>query len=160
MNLARRGGNTSVVIFGALLFWAGKGIVMLAARVIITVGALVFGGLVPVLEITETHVFNQHWPGHARLHEVWQLGTNTALAVFCLWLVWVKREVQLAGLLGLFVTGGFLLSFFLMPGYGGSMKHVDGSELLLLGLNGGLVIYGILSLLFLFLIFRPLRMVS
>jgi hypothetical protein len=45
--------------------------------------------------------------------------------------------------------GGFLLAFFLKDGYGGSMKYLDGSEKTILGINIGILGFGIA---FLFLI--------
>lgn len=45
--------------------------------------------------------------------------------------------------------GGFLLAFFLKDGYGGSMKYLDGSEKSVLGVNIGILGFGIA---FLFLV--------
>lgn len=56
-------------------------------RLLTTSGLLVPLILLPVLEVTDTHVFNPTWPPHARLHEVWQLTTNVGIALVALWLV-------------------------------------------------------------------------
>lgn len=109
--------------------------------------------VVPFLDINETHVWNPDWTPHVRIHEVWQLITNSSIGVLCLWLVWYKKEVQLSSLLSLIVTGGFLLAFFLKDGYGGSMKYLDGSEKTVLGINIGVLGFGIA---FLFLILSHL----
>ena len=42
-------------------------------RIVVTGYAAVFLVLIPVLEISDTHLLNEDWPGHARLHEAWQL---------------------------------------------------------------------------------------
>nr|WP_246890062.1 hypothetical protein [Pseudomonas chlororaphis] len=107
----------------------------------VTIGIIFYAVVVPVLEINETHVFNPAWEPHARLHEVWQLFTNTAIGVFSLWLVWLKGNLRLSSLLTLFVTGGFLLAYWLRQSYGGSMVLTDGSEKLILGVNLGLFAY-------------------
>ena len=60
-----------------------------------------------------------------------------------MWLVWYKKEVQLSSLLSLIVTGGFLFAFFLKDEYGGSMKYLDGSEKTVLGINIGVLGFGI-----------------
>jgi hypothetical protein len=115
----------------------------------ITFSVLLYAIVVPFLDINETHVWNPDWTPHARIHEVWQLITNSSIGVLCLWLVWYKKEVLLSTILSLIVTGGFLLAFFLKDGYGGSMKYLDGSEKTILGINIGVFGFGIA---FLFLI--------
>ncbi len=98
---------------------------------------------VPFLEINATHVFNPDWTPHVRIHEVWQLITNTGIGILCLWLVWVKKETKISVILSLLVTGGFLLAYILQDLYGGSMKDLDGSEKTLLGINIGVLGFGI-----------------
>ncbi|WP_117884132.1 hypothetical protein [Aureibaculum luteum] len=105
--------------------------------------------VVPFLDISDTHIWNPDWTPHVRIHEVWQLITNSSIGALCLWLVWYKKEVKLSALLSLIVTGGFLLAFLLKDGYGGSMKYLDGSEKTILGINIGVLGFGIA---FLFLI--------
>lgn len=117
------------------------------AKVLVTAGVLAFGLLVPVLEINSSHVFNPEWAPHARLHEVWQLATNTALAVFCLWLVWGKNNIRLPGVLTLFITGGFLFAYTIRGVYGGSMVLSDGSEKAWMGINLGVVVFGLVVIL-------------
>lgn len=118
-------------------------------KIAITFSVVLYAIVVPFLDISETHVWNPDWTPHARIHEVWQLITNSSIGVLCLWLVWYKKEVQLSTILSLIVTGGFLLAFFLKDGYGGSMKYLDGSEKTVLGINIGILGFGIA---FLFLI--------
>jgi hypothetical protein len=109
----------------------------------ITFSVLLFAIAVPILEINATHVFNPDWTPHVRIHEVWQLITNSGIGMLCLWLVWVKNETKISALLSLLVTGGFLLAFMLKDQYGGSMKYLDGSEKTILGINIGLVGFGL-----------------
>ncbi len=112
-------------------------------KALLTLGILTYGLLVPVLEISSTHVFNPNWPAHALLHEVWQLITNSMLGLYCLWLIWMKEKVVLPSLLGMLVTGGFLVAYLLKGLYGGSMVHTDGSEISLLGINAGVMVFGL-----------------
>jgi len=118
-------------------------------KIAITFSVILYAVLVPILDISDTHVWNPDWTPHARIHEVWQLITNSSIGALCLWLVWYKKEVRLSTLLSLIVMGGFLLAFFLKDGYGGSMKYLDGSEKTVLGINIGILGFGIA---FLFLI--------
>ncbi|HZX50900.1 hypothetical protein [Pseudomonas sp. XK-1] len=117
------------------------------AKLIITIGTLLYGLGVPLLEINQTHVFNPQWEAHARLHEVWQLATNSALALLALWLTWRCQQIRLASLLSMLVTGGFLFAYFARHFYSGSMVLSDGSEKLVLGINLGLFAFGIVFVL-------------
>ncbi|MEQ9302135.1 MAG: hypothetical protein RIF33_26380, partial [Cyclobacteriaceae bacterium] len=109
----------------------------------ITFSVLLYAVIVPFLDINETHVWNPDWTPHARIHEVWQLLTNSSIGILCLWLVWLKKETIISALLSLFVTGGFLLAFLLKDGYGGSMKYLDGSEKTIAGINIGVLGFGL-----------------
>lgn len=112
-------------------------------KYIITFSILLYAIAVPFLEINDTHVFNPDWTPHVRIHEVWQLITNSGIGLLCLWLVWVKKETKISAILSLLVTGGFLLAFALKEQYGGSMKYLDGSEKTLFGINIGILGFGI-----------------
>ena len=109
---------------------------------------------VPILEINDTHVFNPNWTPHVRIHEVWQLITNTMIGVLCLWLVWIRHQLVLACLLSMMVTGGFILAFIFKDLYGGSMKYLDGTEKTLFDINIGVLGFGLaLALLLAVLVF-------
>ena len=123
-------------------------------KYIITFSILLYAIAVPFLEINDTHVFNPDWTPHVRIHEVWQLITNSTIGVLCLWLVWVKKEIKISALLSMLVTGGFLLAFASKGFYGGSMKYLDGSEKTLFGINIGIVGFGIAFVLLLTTFFQ------
>ena len=110
---------------------------------IITFSILLYAIVVPFLEINATHVFNPNWTPHVRIHKVWQLITNSGIGLLCLWLVWVKNETKISAILSLLVTGGFLIAFMLQEFYDGSMKYLDGSEKTLLGINIGVLGFGV-----------------
>ena len=117
---------------------------------IITFSIILYAFVVPFLEINDSHVFNPDWTPHVRIHEVWQLLTNSSIGIFCLWLVWVKKETKISAVLSLLITGGFLLAFILKEYYGGSMHYLDGSEKTLIGMNIGVFGFGIAFILVLF----------
>ena len=112
-------------------------------KFIITFSVLLFAVVVPYLEINATHVFNPDWTPHARIHEVWQLITNSSIGILCLWLVWVKKDTKISTILSLLITGSFLVAYMIQDSYGGSMKYLDGSENRLLGINMGVLVFGI-----------------
>ena len=102
-------------------------------KLLFTLAILTFGLLTPILEISSTHVFNPDWPGHARLHNLWQLITHFMIALYLGWMVWRQNRLREACLIALLVTTGFLAAHFLSPLYGGTMKHSNGSELVWAG---------------------------
>ena len=110
---------------------------------IITFSIILYAVIVPFLEINDSHVFNPDWTPHVRIHEVWQLITNSTIGILCLWLVYVKKETKISAILSMVVTGGFLLAYILQDFYGGSMKYLDGSEKTLFGINIGVLGFGI-----------------
>lgn len=118
----------------------------MTTRILVTICIVLYAVVVPLLELNETHLFNPAWVPHARLHEAWQLTTNSLIGVFCLWRVWVKNDVRLPSLLALLVTGGFMVAYLLRAAYGGSMVHTDGSELALAGINAGVIGFGAVML--------------
>lgn len=105
------------------------------SRILITLGVLIYAVVVPVLEVNSSHVFNESWPAHARLHEVWQLTTNTAIGMVALWLTWGRGQVRTGSALNIAVMGGVLVAHALENSYGGSIisgnvgKTVLGMEL-------------------------------
>ncbi|SHJ08958.1 hypothetical protein [Aquimarina spongiae] len=123
----------------------------------ITFSVILYAFAVPYLEINDTHVFNPDWTPHVRIHEVWQLLTNSGIGILCLWMIWKKNEVLLPTILSMLITGGFLIAFFIKDTYGGSMKYLDGSEKTLLGINIGLLGFGVAFLLLLFSLLTILK---
>jgi len=115
---------------------------MIIQKVILTFSIILYAVVVPFLEINDTHVFNPDWTPHVRIHEVWQLITNSSLGMLCLWLVLVKNETKISTVISLVVTGGFLLAYLLQDLYGGSMKYLNGSEKTLFGINIGIIGFG------------------
>ncbi len=123
----------------------------------VTFAVALYAIAVPVLEINETHVFSPDWIPHAKIHEVWQLITNSSIGLLCLWLVWGRKEYLIPTLLSLFVTGGFLIAFFIRDFYGGSMKFQDGTEKVLSGINIGILGFGTAAVFLFFSLFKTMK---
>lgn len=118
-------------------------------KTILTISIILYAIVVPILEINASHVFNPDWTPHAKIHEVWQLVTNSGIGLLCLWLVWIKKETKISTILCMLITGGFLLAYGLKRFYGGSMKYLDGSEKTILDINIGVLGFGIAFILLL-----------
>ncbi|NJS13864.1 MAG: hypothetical protein HC788_03615 [Sphingopyxis sp.] len=118
---------------------------LLLRRILLTLSVSVLGLLVPYLEYSPTHIFNPDWPGHAKLHDVWQLMTNSTLSGAAAYLAWTRDDLRTAARLGLVAPLAFLLSYLLMDHYGGSMVNSDGTELRFGSFNASLIMMLIVS---------------
>lgn len=90
-------------------------------KLLITISVMLFLVVIPVLELNASHVFNPEWPPHARFHNMWQIITNCCLGLLCLWLVWVKSNTLLSGVLVLCIMGGVLAAQTFADFYGGTI---------------------------------------
>lgn len=94
----------------------------MTSKILVSIGVVVYAVIVPLLEVNASHVFSESWPPHARLHEVWQLLTNSSIGAIALWLTWSKGEARIASLLNIAVMGGVLAAYALEGSYGGSIR--------------------------------------
>ncbi|MFK7895268.1 MAG: hypothetical protein AB8G23_05510 [Myxococcota bacterium] len=115
------------------------------ATVSVGLSTLIFAGLIPVMEINSTHLFNPEWPEHARLHEAWQLLTNAGICALALACVWTQRAPRLGITLALIVCGAFLTAWALGASYGGSMLHTDGTQMAVAGVNVAVIIVAVVT---------------
>lgn len=115
------------------------------AKVSVGLSAAIFAGLIPLLEINPTHLFNPEWPEHARLHEAWQLLTNAGVSLLAVECVWTQRATRLGLSLALIICGSFLTAWALGGSYGGSMLHSDGTQMALAGINVAVIVVFIVT---------------
>ena len=127
------------------------------SKIIIAIASLLYIVLLPFMEISDTHVFSASWPGHARMHDVWQLATNASLAFVALWLVFKRNEVLLAATINWIVTAAFVFAYLIRGGYGGDMLYTDGKELVIYGVNPAFGIMVVLSVLLVFVMYSELK---
>jgi len=106
----------------------------------VCLSVIIFVVLIPVLEVSPTHIFNPEWPSHARLHVAWQLMTNAALSILALGCVWSARSPRIGIGIALIPIASFLMAFILRSVYGGSMVHTDGTQIAVGGINVAVLI--------------------
>jgi len=112
------------------------------ARLALTLATL-FYGFVPVLvDVSSTHLLHPAWSPHARFHMIWLLSVGVSTACLALWLLWVRQDGILAGVLGFLFTGGFFVAALTRNLYGGAFTEPGGVETLLLGLDIGIFAFG------------------
>ena len=101
------------------------------AKILISLGVLIYLVVIPFLEINASHVFNAQWPAHAKFHEVWQLTTHILLGVLALWLTWFKQQVIIAAGISMAIMGGVLFAHIIQASYGGSVLSGNTSQTIL-----------------------------
>ena len=116
------------------------------SRWLITIATLVYGFIPPLVDLTETHVFHPDWMPHARLHAVWQLATNSGLALLALYLMWIRSDntllrLRMAGLIGLCVYAGFFVSALTHPLFGGALADEQGGVPTVMGIYGNVMAF-------------------
>jgi hypothetical protein len=114
--------------------------------VTVALSAIVLVGLIPVLEVNDSHLFNPEWPAHARFHEAWQLLTNAGLALFSLWLAVVGGRERLAAGLSLIMVGALVIAWGLGGVYGGEIGRPGGEGLQVFGLGLPALIMSMLAI--------------
>ncbi|MEO9467594.1 hypothetical protein [Parasphingorhabdus sp.] len=97
------------------------------------------------MEISDTHLTNPEWPGHARLHEAWQLLENAAFSLLAFILVWKGIAPRIGIVIGLILSSSFLVAWLTGPLYGGSMAHSDGTEFAIGGISVVVVVVAIIA---------------
>ena len=116
------------------------------SRWLITIATVVYGFIPPIVDLTATHVFHPDWMPHARLHAVWQLATNSGLALLALYLMWAQstnglQRIRFAGLVGLCVYAGFFVSALTHPLFGGALADEQGGVPTVMGLYGNVIAF-------------------
>ena len=126
---------------------------MLAGRVLMTLSTLVYGVVPQFVDLTETHVFHPQCTPHSRMHMVWLLGIDFAIAVLALYFLWFHKAnrafgVRLAGILGICIFGSFCLSASTISLYGGALSDKGGVPPIM-GMDTNVVVFSLAALILL-----------
>jgi len=109
----------------------GRSISQTPPRVLVSVIAAA-QALAPVLvELNKTHATNPNWPGHARFHLVWQVGSHVLYSSLILTLLWWSNPCPPERFyFAVALIGGPLLAFLVALAsrrlYGGTLHDPNG----------------------------------
>lgn len=119
------------------------------ARMLVTLPALFLALGPPVADLNATHVANPLWPGHARLHTMWLISSNSLVMIVALGLLWSGPPVRRTVLLASALVGAVLLGFFIAAGtqslYGGTLTDPNGIPFQVGPLDANLAGFGFLA---------------
>lgn len=117
------------------------------SKVLLSLAAIQYGVIPPLVDLSESHVFHTAWPPHAKFHMVWLLCVGTGMATYVIALVWGptknrKQAFKHASVLGCVILTGFFLAFFASNAYGGSLSDPE-HQVLVMGIDGNLVSFSV-----------------
>jgi hypothetical protein len=101
------------------------------AAVLLTLTAIVYAGVPPIVDANATHILNPAWTPHARFHTVWQVSVNSMLGLLSMLLVWWPSEtrplrIKIGAVLGCIALGGFFVAALTRDLYGGAFSEPGG----------------------------------
>jgi hypothetical protein len=96
----------------------GQGLISLVA-IMIMIGPM-------VADFNRTHATNPLWAPHARFHVVWQVFTNSTLAVLTLYFIWGMGNLLLGALMNYIWIATFFATLAVMPMFEGALADENG----------------------------------
>ena len=96
----------------------GQGLISLVA-IMIMIGPM-------VADFNRTHATNPLWTPHARFHVVWQVFTNSTLAVLTLYFIWAMGNLLLGALMNYIWIATFFATLAVMPMFEGALTDENG----------------------------------
>ena len=120
-----------------------------AAQVLLTLGCLEFFG--PMFKDTgASHLLNEEWVGHARIHLGWLLGFMFFSGLANLYLIWIRTGNRLACLKVAVLwqvchLAGFWCAVISAPLYGGQLVD-DRYHTHILGIEENVFVFAVLTL--------------
>lgn len=126
---------------------------LLLCRCVTTLSLMMLGFAPVIADVSESHILNHHWPGHARFHGVWLLAIGVSLAVIAIYMTWRRgsrpfRQLLLATVPGWIIALSFFFAAATMGLYQGTLKD-DPTLPDVLGINGNLLLFSLASVLLL-----------
>ncbi len=77
-------------------------------------------------DFNKTHATNPLWTPHARFHVVWQVLTNSALAVLTLYFIWGMGNLLLGALMNYIWIAAFFVTLATMSIFDGKLADENG----------------------------------
>ncbi|MEM9225241.1 MAG: DUF6640 family protein [Pseudomonadota bacterium] len=115
-------------------------------KALLTLTALIYAVLPPIVDFNASHAVHPDWTGHARFHMVWLVGANSFVGLFAIYQIWMRADrggPVIAGILSAIVLGSFFLAALTMPLYDGALVDPGGVEVAPGGIDANLFLFSI-----------------
>lgn len=99
-----------------------------------------------IADLSDSHLLNPSWMPHAKFHLAWLLSSNALLAIFSLYLAWVRERILEAGIIGILVMGGFWVATLTQALYGGMLADPNLEVIDIAGLHPNVFAFMFVSL--------------
>ena len=99
----------------------------LIAHILISVVAVMIMIGPMVADFNQTHATNPLWTPHARFHVVWQVLTNSTLALLTLYFIWGAGNLMLGALMNYIWIATFFATLAAMPMFEGCLLYTSPS---------------------------------
>lgn len=116
------------------------------AKALLTLAAIIYAVIPPIVDFNATHAVHPEWIGHARFHMVWLVGVNSFVGFFAIYQIWMRADrggPVVAGILSAIVLGSFFLAAVTMPLYDGALADPGGVEVAPGGIDSNLLLFSI-----------------
>ncbi|MEL6207329.1 MAG: DUF6640 family protein [Pseudomonadota bacterium] len=110
---------------------------------VVTLVTLFYGIVPAIADMNETHLLNEGWSAHARVHGAWFLFFGAGMALVSLYLLWLRDEMVLPIVIGLLYVAGFFAAFLTAPLYGGALVDPNGVAVRILGIESNLFLFSV-----------------
>jgi hypothetical protein len=122
----------------------------LLIKILLTIAAIQYGVVPPIVDFTESHVFNGAWPPHARFHMVWLVLTASMASLTVVLACWLPSQdlntrLQYACVPGWLVLVGFFGSTGMLSSYQGTLTDMA-EPIMVFGIDGNLFSFSIAAL--------------
>ncbi len=119
----------------------------LLAKILLSIAAIQYGLIPPIVDFSESHVLHPDWPAHARFHLVWLLALSSAISIYVLLTIWTRSshnwlEIRQASIVGCIVLAGFFAAAIMRVSYGGSLTDLA-EPILVFGVDGNLFSFSV-----------------
>ena len=116
------------------------------SKALLTLTAIIYAVLPPLVDFNASHAVHPDWTGHARFHTVWLVAANSCVGLFAIYQIWMRADrggPVIAGILSAIILGSFFVATLTMPLYHGALADPGGVEAGPGGIDSNLLLFGV-----------------